>query len=251
LLERGLRDLPRGEFRFEQLACLDEKLDRAFDLGTNHSRGIEFSGAEHFPQNGSQFEVIFPQCVGHGGDHVGWRFVLDEKAPQFVPDQFRAGRLLQDDFEDVVAREIAGAPHKAFPAWVVLLRHIAVDDCGTIVNPLLVKGQQHGGLAQGAAQVLYEHVQYDEDANPVTGNLMDYAMPSAAEFPSFEVYNTETPSPLNPLGAKGIGESGTIGSTPAIHNAVVDAVSYLGVTHIDMPCTAECVWSAIQAARSN
>ena len=131
---------------------------------------------------------------------------------------------------------------------VELLRHIAVDDCGRIVNPLLVKGQQHGGIAQGVAQVLYEHVQYDEDANPVTANLMDYAMPSAAELPSYEVYNTETPSPLNPLGAKGIGESATIGSTPAVHNAVVDALSHLGIRHVDMPCTAERVWRAIQEA---
>jgi carbon-monoxide dehydrogenase large subunit len=128
---------------------------------------------------------------------------------------------------------------------VELLRHIAVDDCGRIVNPMLVAGQQHGGIAQGAAQVLYEHVQYDEDANPVTANLMDYAMPSAAEFPSYEVSNTETPSPLNPLGAKGIGESATIGSTPAVHNAVVDALSHLGIRHVDMPCTAERVWRAL------
>ncbi|MGH8977766.1 MAG: xanthine dehydrogenase family protein molybdopterin-binding subunit, partial [Acidimicrobiia bacterium] len=133
---------------------------------------------------------------------------------------------------------------------VGLLRHVAVDDCGTIVNPLLVKGQQHGGIAQGVAQVLYEHVQYDDDANPVTGNLMDYAMPSAAELPSYEVYNTETPSPLNPLGAKGIGESATIGSTPAVHNAIVDALSHLGIRHVDMPCTAERVWRAIQDAQA-
>jgi carbon-monoxide dehydrogenase large subunit len=131
---------------------------------------------------------------------------------------------------------------------VTMLRHIAVDDCGRILNPLLVNGQQHGGIAQGAAQALYEWVQYDADGNPLTSNLMDYAMPSAAELCSFEVSNTETASPLNPLGAKGIGESGTIGSTPAIHNAVVDAVSHLGVTHIDMPCTAERVWQAIQNA---
>ena len=129
---------------------------------------------------------------------------------------------------------------------VELIRHIAVDDCGRIVNPMLVKGQQHGGIAQGVAQVLYEHVQYDEDANPVTGNLMDYAMPSAAELPSYEVYNTETPSPHNPLGAKGIGESATIGSTPAVHNAVVDALSHLGVRHVDMPCTAERIWRILQ-----
>ena len=132
---------------------------------------------------------------------------------------------------------------------VKMLRHVAVDDCGRILNPLLVRGQQHGGIAQGAAQALYEHVMYDADGNPVTSNLMDYAMPSAAELCSFETSNTQTDSPRNPLGAKGIGESGTIGSTPAIHNAVCDALSHLGVTHVDMPCTAERVWAAIQAAR--
>jgi carbon-monoxide dehydrogenase large subunit len=131
---------------------------------------------------------------------------------------------------------------------VTMLRHIAVDDCGRILNPLLVAGQQHGGIAQGAAQALFEWMQYDEDGNPLTSSLVDYAMPSAAELCSFEVSNTETPSPRNPLGAKGIGESGTIGSTPAVHNAVIDAVRHLGVTHIDMPCTAERVWQAIQAA---
>jgi len=130
---------------------------------------------------------------------------------------------------------------------VTMLRHFAVDDCGRILNPLLVAGQQHGGIAQGAAQALFEWVQYDADGNPLTSNLMDYAIPSAAELCRFEVSNTETPSPRNPLGAKGIGESGTIGSTPAIHNAVIDAVRHLGVTHIDMPCTAERVWQAIQA----
>ena len=130
------------------------------------------------------------------------------------------------------------------------VRHVAVDDCGRILNPMLVTGQQHGGIAQGAAQALYEGVFYDDDGNPITGNLMDYAIPSAAELPSFETHNTETPSPRNPLGAKGIGESGTIGSTPAIHNAVVDAVSHIGVKHIDMPLTAMTVWDAIQAAKS-
>ena len=131
---------------------------------------------------------------------------------------------------------------------VTMLRHVAVDDCGRILNPLLVAGQQHGGIAQGAAQALYEWMQYDEDGNPVTSNLADYAIPSAAELPSFEVSNTQTASPRNPLGAKGIGESGTIGSTPAVHNAVVDALSHLGITHVDMPCTPETVWRAIQAA---
>jgi aerobic carbon-monoxide dehydrogenase large subunit len=134
---------------------------------------------------------------------------------------------------------------------VRLLRHVAVDDCGRILNPLLVAGQQHGGIAQGAAQALFEEVAYDEDGNPVTSNLADYAIPSAAELPSFEVSNTQTDSPRNPLGAKGIGESGTIGSTPAIQNAVVDAVSHVGVKHIDMPCTAQRIWQAIKQAKTS
>jgi carbon-monoxide dehydrogenase large subunit len=131
---------------------------------------------------------------------------------------------------------------------VTMLRHVAVDDCGRILNPMLVNGQQHGGIAQGAAQALYEWMQYDENGHPLTSTLLDYSIPSAAELCSFEVSNTQTDSPRNPLGAKGIGESGTIGSTPAIHNAVVDALGHFGITHIDMPCTAERVWRAIRAA---
>jgi aerobic carbon-monoxide dehydrogenase large subunit len=133
---------------------------------------------------------------------------------------------------------------------VTLLRHIAVDDCGTVLNPLLVEGQQHGGVAAGISQALYEQVQYDAEGNPLTANFMDYAMPSAAEFPSFEVHSTETPTPLNPLGAKGIGEASTIGATPAVQNAVIDALSHLGVRHLDLPCTSERVWQAIQDAEA-
>ncbi len=133
---------------------------------------------------------------------------------------------------------------------VTMLRHVAVDDCGRILNPLLVHGQQHGGIAQGAAQALLEWVRYDEDGNPLTASLLDYTVPSAAELPSFEVSNTQTDSPRNPLGAKGIGESGTIGSTPAIQNAVVDALSHLGVTHVEMPCTPERVWQAVNDAQA-
>ncbi len=131
---------------------------------------------------------------------------------------------------------------------VTLVRHIAVDDCGTMINPLLVEGQVHGGLAQGAAQALLEEVRYDVDGNPQTANFADYAVISATELPNFERVEMETPSPLNPLGAKGIGESGTIGATPAVHNAVIDALAHLGVRHIDMPCTPEKVWRALGEA---
>lgn len=130
---------------------------------------------------------------------------------------------------------------------VELLRHIGVDDCGRILNPTLVTGQQHGGFAQGIGQALWEAVVYDDDGNPLTATLMDYAIPTAAELPSFEAANTETPSPRNPLGAKGVGESGTIGSTSAVHNAVIDALEPFGVRHLDMPLTAEKIWRAIRA----
>ena len=130
------------------------------------------------------------------------------------------------------------------------LRHIAVDDAGTVINPLLYAGQQHGGIAQGAAQTLFEEVTYDADGNPQTATLMTYLFPSAAEFPSFEAHHTVTPTPLNPLGAKGIGEASTIGSTPALQNAVIDAVAHLGIRHIDMPMSPQRVWEAIVAAKA-
>lgn len=121
----------------------------------------------------------------------------------------------------------------------------AADDAGCIINALLAEGQVHGGLVQGIGQALFEEVVYDNDGNPLTGNFADYGFPSAAEVPSFVTVHLETPSPLNDLGAKGIGESGTIGATPAVQNAVVDALSHLGVRHIDMPCTPERVWKAL------
>ncbi|MGI9597429.1 MAG: xanthine dehydrogenase family protein molybdopterin-binding subunit, partial [Acidimicrobiales bacterium] len=131
---------------------------------------------------------------------------------------------------------------------VTIDRHIACDDAGTIVNPLLVDGQVHGGLAQGIAQALLEEFMYDDDGNPVTSNFMDYGIISMTELPSFERIPQETKTPLNPLGAKGVGESGTIGSTPAVQNAVIDALSHLGVTHVDIPVSPQRVWTAINGA---
>jgi carbon-monoxide dehydrogenase large subunit len=131
-----------------------------------------------------------------------------------------------------------------------LIRHVTVDDAGTILSPVLAEGQRHGGIAQGVAQALLEEVVYDADGNPVTGTLVDYAIVTAAELPSFELLISETPATINPLGAKGIGEAGTIGATPATQNSVIDAVSHLGIRHIDMPLTPARVWAAISAAQS-
>lgn len=127
--------------------------------------------------------------------------------------------------------------------------HYACDDAGTIINPLLLTGQVHGGIAQGTAQALLEEVIYDADGTPKTMNLVDYAFITASEMPRITTVKMETPTPRNPLGAKGIGESGTIGSTPAVQSAVIDALSHLDVRHIDMPLTPERVWTAIAATR--
>ena len=128
------------------------------------------------------------------------------------------------------------------------LRHIAVDDCGEILNRRMVDGQVHGGVAQAAGQALLEQVLYDSDANPLTTNLTTYLVPTAVNLPSIEIDHTVTPTTQNALGVKGIGEAGTIGATPAIQNAVVDALRPLGVTHLDMPLTPARVWEAIQEA---
>ena len=133
---------------------------------------------------------------------------------------------------------------------VDLIRYVAVDDVGKVINPTVVAGQIHGGIAQGVAQGLFEEAVYDEDGNLVTGSMVNYIVPSAAELPSFELGSTETPSPTNPLGLKGVGETGTIASTAAVINAVVDALSARGVTDMDMPATPERVWRAIEEVAS-
>jgi carbon-monoxide dehydrogenase large subunit len=130
-----------------------------------------------------------------------------------------------------------------------LTRVITADDAGTVINPLLAEGQRHGGIAQGAAQAFVEEVVYDEDGNPLTATFADYPFITATELPSFELVDSQTPTPYNPLGAKGIGEAGSIGATPAVQNAVIDAVAHLGVRHIDMPTTSQRVWRAINAAK--
>jgi carbon-monoxide dehydrogenase large subunit len=127
-----------------------------------------------------------------------------------------------------------------------LARYVAVDDCGRVLNPLIVDGQRHGGIAQGVGQALLEEALYDAAGQLATATLADYAVPRAAHFPLFELDRTETPTPHNPLGVKGIGEAGTIGSTPAIVNAVVDALAPFGVTHLDMPTTPEKIWRALR-----
>jgi carbon-monoxide dehydrogenase large subunit len=132
--------------------------------------------------------------------------------------------------------------------FVELLRYVAVDDCGNQINPLIVEGQVQGGILQGIAQALWEEARFDEQGNLRTASLTDYLVPSAAEAPNMELDSTVTPSPTTAMGVKGIGEAGTIAATPAVMNAVIDALGPLGITDIDMPASPERVWTAIREA---
>jgi carbon-monoxide dehydrogenase large subunit len=173
---------------------------------------------------------------------------------------YRAMKLPPNTEPGLVATHFWEPPNFAFPfgahivvtevdrdtGQIKILRYVAVDDCGNIINPLLVDGQVHGGVVQGLGQALYEQAVYDENGQLITGELMDYCVPKASMIPWIESAHTVTPSPVNPLGVKGVGEAGTIGASPAIVNSVVDALSHLGVRHIDMPLTPEKIWTLLQ-----
>jgi carbon-monoxide dehydrogenase large subunit len=173
--------------------------------------------------------------------------------PSSLPPGMETGLRAQNDFEMEdstypFGAHIAVAEVDTETGKVKLVRHVAVDDCGRRINPMLVDGQIHGGIAQGAAQALFESFVYDELGNPLTSSLATYAMPSAADLPSFVTVPLETHTTRNPLGAKGVGEGGTIGAGPAVQNAVIDALSHLGIRHIDMPMSPDRVWRAISDA---
>ena len=179
--------------------------------------------------------------------------------PEIAAASYRAMKLPPDTEPGLLATRFWEPPNFTFPfgahivvsdidgetGQIKIRRYVAVDDCGNIINPLLVDGQVHGGVAQGLGQALWEQAVYDENGQLVTGELMDYAVPRAHMMPWIETDHTTTPSPVNPLGVKGVGEAGTIGCSPAVVNSVVDALSPLGVRHIDMPLTPEKVWKLI------
>jgi carbon-monoxide dehydrogenase large subunit len=192
---------------------------------------------------------------------------VDEKSGKSVPfaeiaaAAYRAMKLPPDTQPGLVATQFWEPPNFTFPfgahmvitevdretGQIEIRRYVAVDDCGKIINPLIVAGQVHGGVAQGLGQALWEEAVYDDRGQLVTGELTDYAVPRAHMMPWIESSHTETPSPVNPLGVKGVGEAGTIGCSPAVVNSVVDALSHLGVRHIDMPLTPEKIWKLVAA----
>ncbi|TDI39463.1 MAG: xanthine dehydrogenase family protein molybdopterin-binding subunit [Acidobacteria bacterium] len=188
--------------------------------------------------------------VGSPGRRVGWSDVRAAAYAEDLPEEL-SGKLSASTQFTPRGDTFPFGAHACIveidpgTGEIAILRFISVDDCGKVINPLLVTGQIHGGLAQGIGQALWEGAVYDDGGNLVTGNLMEYAVPRADLLPSYESYRTETPTPLNALGVKGIGEAATIGSTPAVVNAVVDALSHLGVKHVDTPLTPEKIWKLI------
>jgi carbon-monoxide dehydrogenase large subunit len=239
----GSRSLQVGGSAVQQ--ATDEVLEKARRLA-----------AHLLEADTGDIEVVHGAGLGVAGSPasaIPWaQLAAAAKDPGRVPEGFEGGLSSENDFETPDATYPFGT-HLAVvevdteTGMTNLIRHIAVDDSGRIHNERLVEGQVHGGIAQGVAQALFEEIAFDEDGNNVTGSLASYAIPSAGDLPSFETERTQTPSPRNPLGAKGIGESGAIGSTPAVWNAVVDALSPYGVRNIDMPATPQRVWRAITA----
>ena len=176
------------------------------------------------------------------GQVAGEAYLAKQLPPGVEPGLVEQGVFEPSNFTFPFGAHLAVAEIDEESGEVRLRNYYAVDDCGRILNPMLVDGQIHGGIAQGVGQAIYEELVYDENGQIVTGTLMDYAVPKAHHLPWFETSNTETRTPVNPLGVKGVGEAGTIGSTPAVVNAVVDALRPLGVRHVDMPLKPEKVW---------
>jgi carbon-monoxide dehydrogenase large subunit len=190
------------------------------------------------------------QVVGAPDRSLTWQDVAQAAHGDALPPELQGGLSADEDFYPKgnlypFGTHLCVVEVDPETGQIEVVRYLTVDDCGKVINPMLVAGQVHGGIAQGVGQALLEGAAFDELGTLLTGTLLDYAVPRADTFPAFETNRTETPSPLNPLGVKGIGEAGTIGAIPAAVNAVVDALSHLGVRNLDMPITAEKVWAAL------
>jgi aerobic carbon-monoxide dehydrogenase large subunit len=235
--------------------------------GTGGSRSLQHGGSAVRQAAQELIEVARERAASElEASPADLRFDVERSAFEVAGDPDAAVPLASlAEGERLVVRTVFTAPGATFPfgshvavvevdtetGKVVLRRVVTVDDAGFVLNPLLAEGQRHGGIAQGAAQAFVEEVVYDGDGNPLTASFADYPFLSATEVPSFELADMQTLTSYNPLGVKGIGEAGSIGATPAVQNAVVDALAHLGVRHIDMPASPQRVWEAIQAARGN
>ena len=235
--------------------------------GTGGSRSLQQGGAA-VQQASRELLEVARQRAAEGLEASAADLVFDRERSAFAvagdPDAAVPLTALAAA-ERLFVRAVFTAPGPTFPfgthvavaevdtetGRVVLRRVVTVDDAGTVLNPLLAEGQRHGGIAQGAAQAFCEEVLYDADGNPLTSTFADYPFLSATEVPSFELADMATPTSYNPLGAKGIGEAGSIGATPAVQNSIIDALAHLGVRHIDLPASPQRVWQAVRAAKEN
>ncbi len=188
---------------------------------------------------------------------LGWReLAVEAYIAKNLPKNLEPGLEASSFFEPPnctypFGTHIVAVEVDADTGEVKIVKYVAVDDCGPQINPLLVEGQVQGGIAHSIGQALFERTVYDENGQLITGEFMDYAMPRAKDIPEYLMDSTVTPSPSNPMGIKGVGEAGTIGATPAIANAVIDALSPLGIRHLDLPLTPEKVWRAVRQARDS
>jgi carbon-monoxide dehydrogenase large subunit len=235
--------------------------------GTGGSRSLQHGGSAVRQAAQELIEVARERAASElEASPADLRFDVERSAFEVAGDPDASVPLASlAEGERLFVRTVFTAPGATFPfgshvavvevdtetGKVVLRRVVTVDDAGFVLNPLLAEGQRHGGIAQGAAQAFVEEVVYDGDGNPLTASFADYPFLSATEVPSFELADMQTLTSYNPLGVKGIGEAGSIGATPAVQNAVVDALAHLGVRHIDMPASPQRVWEAVQAARGN
>ncbi len=251
----------------EQIEVVHSDTDRVRSGGlTVGSRSVQLAGAAVAEATGVLVELARKRAADQLEADVA-DVVLDQESGRFHVTGTPAltvgwADLVDGDEEPLVAETDFEPPMPTFPfgahvavvevdtetGSVRLRQHVAVDDAGRLINPLLAEGQVHGGIAQGVAQALLEAVQYDENGQPLTTNFADYAVISAAELPMFDVVHMETPTFVNPLGAKGVGESGTIGAIPSVYNAVIDALGHLGIRHLETPLTSEKIWQAVSAA---
>jgi carbon-monoxide dehydrogenase large subunit len=234
--------------------------------GTGGSRSLQHGGSAVRQAAQELIEVARERAASElEANPADLRFDVGRSAFEVAGDPDASVPLASLAEEDrLVVRTVFTAPGATFPfgshvavvevdtetGKVVLRRIITVDDAGFVLNPLLAEGQRHGGIAQGAAQAFIEEVVYDADGNPLTASFADYPFLSATEVPSFELAEMQTLTTYNPLGVKGIGEAGSIGATPAVQNAVIDALSHLGVRHIDMPTSPQRVWRALNATQA-
>jgi carbon-monoxide dehydrogenase large subunit len=254
--DTGTGAMGLGTYGSRTTAVGTESVARAADAVARKARAIVAHALEAAPED---IELQDGRFVVAGSPDKGMTLAevsgLAHVRPELLPEDMSPG-LDETAFYDPNNFVFPFGAHACVvdveidTGKVQVVRYVAVDDCGPAINPMLIDGQVHGGIAQAIGQALYEHIEYDEEGQLVTGTFVDYALPTAAEVPFFETDRTETPSPVNTLGVKGIGEAGTIAASPAVTNAVIDALRPHGVTYLNMPLTPERVWRAIEEATS-